>query len=521
VTAPWRRAAGLIALGAALLAASYPPFRLPLLSFGAVTPAVVLLRLLEREGDARQALRWGFWYGFVAHGLVLYWLVVALWHFTPLSALGYLATITIYGLSTAALFWFVLNVRRRLPAIPLWAVFPVAWTAVDWLIGHLGDIRFPWLGLGASLTDAPILIQWADLAGARGVTLWVAWCNVIVVEAFESGRGTWGRGGGWGGLGRPAARIGAVLLTVLLALGYGVWRTRTLPVRELGVVGLVQPNEGFREKWDRARQDSVMASLLELSRRLEDTTRLDLLIWPEAAVPDYFAKRPDWDPLIGQHARETATPLLTGGLDAEFHGDGSYDIFNAAFFYDATGDRHAYPVYHKRYLVPIVERVPFLPPRWFRLRWFGGFGEGRGLPLYPTAVGRFGVLICYESIFENLARGYRRGGADFLVNITNDAWYGRTAGPYQHATHLVLRAIETRMGVARAANSGISGTVDPLGRVHDPTRLETRTATASRLVTTDVTTWYVRLGDWVGLLSVLATLGFGGMLAVQKWKRSP
>src|SRR5207245_6509472 len=94
-------------------------------------------------------------------------------------------------------------------------------------------------------------------------------------------------------------------------------------------------------------------------------------------------------------------------------------------------------------------------------------------------------LSCYEAIFAGLARDYRRGGADFLVNITNDAWYGRTAGPYQHASHLVMRAIETRMGVARAANSGISETVDPLGYAHDATNLEVRTAEASRLVTSD------------------------------------
>jgi len=164
--------------------------------------------------------------------------------------------------------------------------------------------------------------------------------------------------------------------------------------------------------------------------------------------------------------------------------------------------------------------VPFLDPRWFRLRWFGGFGKGRGLPLYPTAMGRFGVLICYESVFEDLARAYRRGGADFLVNVTNDAWYGRTAGPYQHAAHLVLRAVETRMGVARAANSGISGTVDPLGRYHDTTGLEVETAVAATLRTSDVTTLYVRLGDWVGTVAVLATLGFAGVLAVQNWRRS-
>lgn len=505
-----RRAVGLIALGAALLAASYPPVRLPVLSFLAVTPAVVLLRELERACDFRGALRLGFWYGFVSHGVVLYWLVVALWHFTPLSALGYLATIVIYGFWTAGLFWLTVRARVRLPALPLWVVFPLLWTAVDWAIGHQGDIRFPWLGLGTSLADAPMLVQWADLAGARGVTLWVAWCNVMIVEALLAGEGP---------RRTLRRRVAPLVLSVLLAGAYGVWRTRTLPLRTAGVVGLVQPNEGFREKWNRARQDSVMATLFELSRHLEDSSRLDLLIWPEAAIPDYFVRRPDWDPAIAQRVREARIPLLAGGLDAAFHANGEYAYYNAAFFYDSTGDRTGYPVYHKHYLVPIVERVPFLDPRWFQLKWFGGFGKGRGMPLYPTAIGRFGVLICYESIFEDLARDYRRGGADFLVNITNDAWYGRTAGPYQHASHLVLRAIETRMGIARAANSGISETVDPLGRVHDATALEVRAAVTSALQTSDVRPPYVRLGDWVGMLSVLATLALVGALVYVERRR--
>ncbi|HZH79795.1 MAG TPA: hypothetical protein VFD68_00720, partial [Gemmatimonadales bacterium] len=174
---PTRRAAALVVVGAALLAASYPPFDLPVLSFVAVAPAVILVRGFALAGDLRGALRWGFWYGFASQGLVLYWLVVALWHFTPLSALGYLATITVFGLWHALLFWFVTRARRELPAIPLWVVFPVAWTAVEWAVGHQGDIRFPWLGLGTSLADATTLVQWADIAGARGVTLWLAWCN--------------------------------------------------------------------------------------------------------------------------------------------------------------------------------------------------------------------------------------------------------------------------------------------------------------------------------------------------------
>jgi apolipoprotein N-acyltransferase len=509
-----RGAAALVTLGAVLLAASYPPFRLPVLSFVAVAPAVILLRRLELEHDLRGALRWGFWYGLMSQGAVLYWLVVALWHFTPLSALGYLATIAVFGLWHALLFWFVVRVRLRLAAVPLWILFPVAWTAVEWAVGHQGDVRFPWLGLGTSLTDASVLVQWADLAGARGVTLWLAWCNVMIVDAVLGERGAGSGTIRW----RPVI---ALLASIVCAGAYGLWRIRTLPVRELGTVGLLQPNEGFREKWDPRHADSVVAKLIAMSRELEARGRVDLVIWPEAAIPGYV--QPSWDSTIARFARGSRTPILTGGIFGENHPDGSSDYYNAAFYFDSSGEWRRTPVYEKHYLVPVVERVPFVPARLMQSvpgvgRWSGGFGRGRSLPLYPSTLGRFGVVICYESVFEDLARSYRRAGADFLVNITNDAWYGRTAGPYQHAAHLVMRAIETRMGIARAANDGISEFVDPLGRTYAETGLEQQATVADRLRTSDVIPLYVRLGDWVGTLCVLVTLGFAGVLVADAWR---
>jgi apolipoprotein N-acyltransferase len=393
-------------------------------------------------------------------------------------------------------------------------VLPLAWTALEWVIGHQGDIRFPWLGLGTSLADAPVLVQWADLAGARGVTWWLVWCNVLVAEGLLAVPA-------WGILAR---RLAPILVSIAVALGYGVWREHTLPVRIAGIVGLVQPNIGYGEKWE-APGDSIIAITLALARRVRAQARPDLIIWPESAVPGYLTQQPDWDRAIGTFTAESHTPVLTGALHVEYDARRAYTTYNAAFFYDSTGQWRRWPVYEKHYLVPVVERVPFVPVAWFRkvpwlARWSGGFGRGTTLPLYPSRVGRFGVIICYESIFEDLARGYRRAGADFLVNITNDGWYGRTAGPSQHASHLVMRAIETRMGVARAANTGITEFVDPLGHAYDQTKLELEATVTDQLRTSDVVPPYVWLGDWVGLLSVLATLGFGGALVVQSRQRS-
>jgi len=505
-----RRVVVLIVLGALALAASYPPFPLPPLSFFALTPAVLLVRQATADGDARRAFRWGWWYGLVTNALVLYWMVVALWHFTPFSALGYFATIAILGLFTGVMFWFVVRLRLAAPRVPLWVLFPIAWTALEWLIGHLGDVRFPWLGLGTSLADAPILVQWADIAGARGITLWLAWCNVLILEASVDVRRT----------SCVVRRLGAVVATVLLALGYGAWRMQTLPMRDVGVIGMVQPNEGFNEKFNPTHADSAMNTLLSLSRELMTRApRPQLLVWPEAAVPGYFLDHPQWERLISSLVRENGIPLLTGGLntDPEPPPARGYRLYNAVFYYDSTGDRSRYPIYAKHYLVPVTERVPFVPVKLFRAipglsRWSGGFRPGGAWSIYDSPLGKFGVVICYESAFEDATRTYRAHGANFFINVTNDAWFGNTSAPAQHASHLVLRAIETRMGVARAANSGISEFVDPLGRAYAATKLNEAASVAAGLRTSDVVPLYVHLGDWVGILVVVLTLAGAGFL---------
>ena len=503
-----RRGWILVALGAVALAGCYPPFPLPFLSFVALVPPALLL--FDSEGNPRAAWRWGFRYGLITNALVLYWMVFALWHFTPFAALGYAITVYLLGVFTGGLFWFVTRVRSVYPRLPLLLAFPLAWTALEWALGHLGDVAFPWLGLGTSLADGGVLVQWADIAGARGLTLWLVWCNVLLAMAI----------GGQGLVGAPryVRRLVPVALTVLAAWGYGVWRERTLPLRPVGTITLVQPNIGFDEKWDPAIADSEVGLLISLSRTATTGLRPGLVVWPEAAVPGYFVEHPDWQARIGAFAAERRIPVLTGVVHVQFH-DKGYTAYNAALMFDTLGQWRPYGVYEKHYLVPVVERVPFVPVAWFRAlpglgRWSGGFGRGDSLPLFPTSLGRAGVVVCYESAFEDLARRYRRAGADFLVNITNDAWFGRTAAPYQHESHLVLRAIETRMGIARGANDGVSEFVDPLGRATDQSELETQAVVTGRLLTSDVRTLYVQWGDWVGRLAVIGTVVmFGSLLA--------
>jgi apolipoprotein N-acyltransferase len=485
----------LLLAGAALTVLAYPPFHLLAPSLLCVVPAIWLLDAAERDArPIRRSAVQGFWYGLLTQGAVLYWIVIALWHFTPLSALGYAATVLILATYTAVLFGVTGEVVRR-TGLPVVVVFPVFWVALEWWVGHQGDVAFPWLGLGTSLTGYPTLVQIADVIGARGVTFLLVVANVLLAATWLDRK-------------RPRAwwRLVAVGLGVLAALAYGTWRERTLAVRPVGMVALVQPNVDFDEKWERGAAAAIFNDLLVLSRDAVGRGAPAIVVWPEAAVPRYFPY-PPWEREIGEFARRTRTPLLVGGLDSNVRGPGpdDYENWNAAFVFDSMGSREAYPVYHKRYLVPITERVPFVNPDWFRFPFFGGFERGGPGSVYDVGPGRFGVIICYESAFEDLSRRYRAQGADYIANITNDAWFGETAAPRQHLAHLVMRAIENRVGIARAANTGISGFVDPLGRVTDRTRLGVRTVVLGTVQTTDVRTLYTRLGDWVGLLSLMGT----------------
>ena len=490
--ADWRLVIG----GAVLTFIAYPPFHFFLPTFLCLVPAVWMIEDGHADGRPwRRQVVQGFWYGFFAHGLILYWVVSALWPFTKLSVFGYLATVSILALYMGLCFgvsgWVVRRTR-----LPLLVVLPVVWTAVDWLIGHQGDIRFPWLGLGYSLTGFPTFVQIADVVGTRGVTLLLVAANVALAMAWRrraTPKAMWGR-------------VGGVAVGLVMVLSYGVIRERTASVQSVGNIGIVQPNIAASTERDSRSRDDIFTDLLRLSREVHSSDEVDLLVWPEAAVPGYFSRRPDWQLEIQSLATEFAAPALVGGLDLDFRAADDYDYYNAAFLFSPGAD--TMPVYRKRYLVPITERVPFVNPNWFKgLEFFGGFGQGTEGTIFHAEDHAFGVLICYESIFENLSRQLRRDGADFLLNITNDAWFGRTAATYQHAAHLTMRAIENRVGIARAANSGISGWVDPFGRFHDRTDLYEEATAVYPLTTGAHRPLYVRLGDWVGLLTVVATLG--------------
>jgi apolipoprotein N-acyltransferase len=507
----------LAVLSGILFALAFPPFATTVLPFICLTPlAFAVARAADGGSNGRAAIRAGIWFGSVAYGASLYWIAVALMIFTPLAALGYVASLVWLVPFVMAAVWTLFALRRG-TGWPLAILLPIVWVSLELILTWLGPLSFPWLALGMPLGSAPVLAQSADLSGVRGVTFWVAAINGLFVDAW---------------MGRKFIRSWTPRLLAIVGIlaadtGYGYWRLATVQTRPLARIAVIQPNVAEEDKigqnelqWDRqvVALKGFSSTLAQLSRQVIVSDSPQLLVWPETALPHFMAAVPEWRDTLRSVATLRGTPILTGIMDSRGKwGKADWEYFNAAIVTDSGGRFVPGSEYHKEYLVPVVERVPFLNPKWFAsFAYFGGFGIGTDAKPSHLSFGDVGILICYESIFPELSRRYKRDGAEFLANITNDAWFGRSTAPYQHFAHLIIRAIETRLPVVRSANTGISAYIDPLGYVHGATDLFVPAAKTFEVRTSDSQTPFVRFGDWVAVLSLLTTLGAGAAT----WRRS-
>jgi apolipoprotein N-acyltransferase len=484
------------AASAALFALTFPPFALLIPAFVCLVPlAVGVARVADRpDGTIGSAARIGLWFGLLGYGANLYWIAVALSIFTWLASLGYVAAL-IWLAPWLALTTAVLFATRRLTRWPIAVLLPVVWVTSERVLLHLADLAFPWLPLGLGVSTFPHFAQLADLSGVHGLSFWLALSNGLLADAIITRR-------------RYALRAISTVGLAVAVYAYGAWRLGSTPLVPLGRVTVVQPNVPEDEKIQEANRPYFMGIMSRATREaIAHGPQPSLIVWPEASLPDFLSQHAEWRDSLRALAATTHASLLFGVLDVVWSSPSAYEIYNAAEMADSTGVVGAQPSYHKEYLVPIVERVPFVNPRWFAgLKYFGGFGRGHDPEPYRVSLGAIGVLICYESIFPDLSRHYRLRGADLLANITNDAWFGRSLAPYQHVAHLRLRAIENRVGIVRSANTGISEYVDPLGRVHGATPLFVPAAPTFDVATSHVRTLYVRWGDWIGMLSAGLTV---------------
>ena len=481
------------------LTAAFPTWDFHLIAWVALIP---LLGVVAKVSPAR-GLGLGWCAGLVFFSTLLPWLTHTM---TTYSTLSFpLALLVLFGLAATlggyigVFSWAQALVCRHLGPKGL-LLAPVLWVAVEWGRGHLFT-GFPWGLLGYSQYGELRLIQIAAWTGVYGVSFLLVLINAAVALACIQG---------WQGL-----RIGGAvtLIALTIAVSIGTWRLGRASVSDFPVV-LVQGSIDQSVKWSPSFQRATMDIYLGLTREAR-AAHPRLVVWPETAAPYFLSREPAVAAEISSLAASIGAPIVVGAMEAE-PGPASVTYFNSAFLVTASDGIAGR--YDKMHLVPFGEYVPLK-----RLLFFveaiaaeiGDFTPGARPLVFDSGV-RFGVVICYEGIFPELFREFVKGGAEFMVNITNDAWFGRTSGPIQHLTMLPFRAVENDVAVVRAANTGVSAIIEPSGKIRERLGLFERGEVIGRIPLRKDATFYTRYGD----AFALACLGTGGaVLAWVGWDR--
>jgi len=516
---------------ALLLTLAQPPFPTGWLAYIALVPLLIGIDGLK----GKRAFLWGIIWSLMVNGLGLYWIA---WGNTG----AFFGALLYLGLVDAVFVWLLTRVRRDARALML----PFLWTGFMF-IKSLGEMGFPWLTLALTQTYNPAAIQLAALAGSWSIDLWVASVNSlmykgmsqlalvthdkrlpVILKAFAPalivalavlfyGRITlWAGGAGerghWSDY-QSGQRVGP---------GPAWVEEGTEPLDVVIIQGSVRPEVKL------ARQ--MLPYNFYLYERLTRAAvarageGLELVVWPETAIPQYLNFSLRAHRFATGLQKDLGLPILTGAFSAT-RGEQPSRYFNSAMMVTADGISQSEEIYNKRLLVPFGERVPYQQIFSFMRDWSMGwsdFSMGEGAPLlgggeYTPGVPPIGMLICYESAFTRLVRPEVVNGARVLSVITNDAWFGKTTGPYQHLRIAALRAVEFRRPVIRAANSGISAVIDRWGRIHHATPLYRKDAILARVWPETGMTLYASTGDWVPLLALI--VGLSGLFIFREPKQ--
>lgn len=461
-----------------------------------------------RVSTARQALLAGWLTGLVAHLTVYTWLVGMLADFGGLPWGGAFVGYIIICVVQSVLFGFwgmgLYVMQRKLAVDIIWAA-PVAMVLAEWLTPAL----FPSY-MANGLHARIVMIQACELWGVLGLTfaatLVCSCCTAIL---------------GWLTAKRPFPALGitavSCLLVFMLVFGYRSVAETDATVaathREL-TVGLVQTNMGIFEKT--ANPDEGLRRHRDQSLEVEDL-HVDLIVWPESGY--YYALDPAVHNVKPQVLGRLQTPLLFGGMRIAY-GQAGRQLFNSAFLTDAKGDLTA--SYDKTHLVAFGEFLPlgdYFPVLYRLSPQTSHFYSGSHVRPMQFHGMRIGTLICYEDILPQFVRRVMDQHPDVLINLTNDAWFGESREPRIHLALATFRAVEQRRFLVRAANTGISAIIDPVGRVLQETPTFARANLVGTVKPMQGLTFYQQVGDWPGYGCLLFVVLRLGRWAQQKWRR--
>ena len=502
------RAEALAVLSGLLLALSFPKFGHGAVAWVALAP---LLIALAGARSRAHGLRLGYVTGAVSALGLVYWTALVVTQFgglpMPLAA-GVMVLLCLALALFPALFgWWMAAWVLALGARAV-LLAPLAWVATEILRAHT-LFNFAWCLLGYSQHENLPVLQLARYAAVYGVSFLVAGVSAVLAYMTVEPRPSRRR------------RAGLAAVAVLAAVwAHGYWLLRTpVPAGERLRVGLVQASIAQDDKWEPGQAWRNVQRHLDLTRRASDQGAR-LVVWPESAVPFFFDREPAVADVLRRAARENGVHLIFGNDDRDAGDDERrFRIWVGAKMLDPAGQ--VVLRYHKIRLVPFGEYVPVQSVLSAvgvgkLVQRVGEFTPGEELATGTAAGHRLAVFICYEAIFPDLVRGFAQGGADLLVNITNDGWYGRTSAPYQHMAMAVFRAVENGKYLVRAANTGITAIVDPRGRVRAKTALFEETVLVGDAGIVPGRTPYTRHGDVLAWACLGATVALTASVLVRR-----
>lgn len=527
-----------------LLGLAYPPN--PVGLFGAVG-LVPLLYVLRRAATWKQAFRWSYGSFLLFSALTTWW--VGSWQSKtePYLMISCLLLIIIHPLFFVIPMLLYRWVMRRASPFHALLFLPFLWTGGEYLHA-LTDASYPWLTLGNTQTYNHYFIQFIEFTGVWGLSFVLLAINcALTALLFAAGADIPQQQR------RQVRRVGLGVLAaaILLPYAHGILRDES-PTKGGGMTTtIIQPNVDPWDKWEQVDTVNQIELNGQMTRKAVAALQQkpDMVLWVETAIPRTLTTPGAEGRMaeVMELVNSTDVPLMSGFPDYHRYSDTEpippsskigveygaagqldsfrYDHFNSVGLF--VPGKGLTGVYHKMQLVPFGERIPFaddLPFLIKMLTWDMGISAwGRGqsitvfdLPLRNGQPAKGGAVICFESVYPNVVRKFVDSGANFLTVVTNDGWYLGTTGPLQHQRFALLRAIENRRPIARAANTGISCFISPNGEIYNETEQNVAAAITDQLELRSGRTLYTRWGDWWPQLCLLAAAMFAVAIALRR-----
>jgi apolipoprotein N-acyltransferase len=501
-----------ILLTSILWALCYPPFPLGLLGFAVFVPAFLATTSLTPGRAFR------LWFlGGLAYNTLMYWWI---WHVMKVGpafvvGFGLLLLIAFLSLFNGFLGWAFARAhhasspsKRRF----LLLTFPFAWGGLE-AARAVGEMSFPWNNLGYTLGSYPTLIQSASIWGIYGLSTLMVAVNLLLFQGVRRGFTSHSEERpqiAWNKSALPWFLLGLAVPVLLTVHGFMRLGGKEETLSPRLDISLVQPSIPQTKKWNEDYFSEVIRKTFRVmegpSGDLAPLRGTDLIVLAETAVPDFLRARPALSDSLQALATRTGASLLVGALDVVSNRQPwrEYDFYNSGFLYEPGADEARQ--YSKLRLVPFSEKLPFdgvFPVLNYVNLGEGDFSSGDGHRVWSSGATAWSPSICYEVIYPSFARDAKAAGAKLLVNITNDGWFGRSNGPYQHANIARFRAVETGMPVARCANNGVSVFYDARGRTLGETALMDSVVLRRSIPVPDLTTPYSQFGGTLDGLFLL------------------